>query len=167
MDAASAPSPGAGHWCRGRADPLGERVARWRLRHRLLVQLVRYAIVGGSGTALTAGLFLLLRPWLDTFAANLVALVVSTAVSTEANRRFAFGGARAHRLREWVQDIGTVAFYAGYTSGVLVLLHLLVPAAGPMQEAVAVAVASVAGGIARFVVLRNWVFDAGTGRAHF
>lgn len=111
-------------------------------------------------------LFLALRPWLDAVPANLVALVITTAVSTEANRRFAFGGARAHRLREWVQDVGTVAFYAGYTSAVLLVLHLVVPSASPLQEAVAVAVASIAGGVGRFLVLRNWVFEARGGRAH-
>ncbi|WP_218614694.1 GtrA family protein, partial [Pseudonocardia sp. KRD291] len=142
------------------------RLATWRRRHPTLVQLVRYAIIGGGSTGLTAVLFLALRPWFEAVPANLVALVVTTAVSTEANRRFAFGGARAHRLREWVQDIGTVAFYAGYTSAVLLVLHLLVPSASPVQEAVAVAVASVGGGIARFLVLRNWVFETHDGRAH-
>ncbi len=142
------------------------RLGRWRRRHRTLVQLVRYAIVGGASTGLTAGLFLVVRPWLDAVPANLVALVITTAVSTEVNRRFAFGGARAHRLREWVQDIGTVVFYAGYSSAVLLVLALVVPTASPVQEAVAVAVASVGGGIARFLILRNWVFETGGGRAH-
>lgn len=142
------------------------RIMLWRRRHPLLVQLIRYTIIGGGSTGLTAVLFLALRPWLDAVPANLIALVITTAVSTEANRRFAFGGAQAHRLREWVQDIGTVAFYAGYTSAVLVVLHLIVPSASPVQEAIAVAVASVGGGIARFLVLRNWVFSTHDGRAH-
>lgn len=129
----------------------------------VVVQLVRYALIGGSSTALNAGLFLLLRPWMDAVPANLVALTVTTAVSTEINRRFAFDNARAHRLREWVQDIGTVVFYAGYGSVVLVVVAWLDPAAPPAQEAAAVAVASVAGGLARFLVLRNWVFAPGGG----
>ncbi|MDN5919857.1 MAG: GtrA family protein [Pseudonocardia sp.] len=157
MDAAS--TPGAGHCLPGEPEPVTERIAAWRRRHPVLVQLVRYAIIGGGSTALTAGLFLALRSWFDAVPANLVALVITTAVSTEANRRFAFGGARAHRLREWVQDVGTVVFYAGYTSAVLVVLHLLVPSSSPLQEAIAVAVASVAGGTARFLVLRYWVFE--------
>ncbi|ANY07948.1 GtrA family protein [Pseudonocardia sp. HH130630-07] len=130
-----------------------------RRRAVLWMQLARYAAVGGAVTGLNAALFLLFRPWLDAVPANLVALVLTTAVSTELNRRFAFGGARAHRLREWVQDIGTVAFYAGYASTVLVLLAWAVDAPTPGQEAAAVALASVAGGIIRFVVLRFWVFD--------
>jgi putative flippase GtrA len=139
----------------------GGRTGRWSDARPVVVQLARYAVIGGSSTALNAGLFLLLRPWLDAVPANLVALTVTTAVSTEVNRRFAFGGARAHRLREWVQDIGTVLFYAGYSSVVLLGLHLADPGATPGQEAAAVALASVAGGLTRFLVLRYWVFAPG------
>lgn len=126
-------------------------------------QLLRYALVGGGATALNAVLFLVLRIVLDTFTANITALVLSTAASTEASRRFAFGGARAHRLREWVQDAGTVAFYAGYTSVVLVVLHALVDSPTAGEEAIAVAVASLAGGLLRYAVLRFWVFETSHG----
>lgn len=132
---------------------------------RAFTQLLRYAVVGGGATALNAALFLLVRPWLDAVPANLLALVLTTAVSTEANRRFAFGGAHAHRLREWVQDVGTVAFYATYTSAVLLGLEWVAVHPTPGEEASAVAVASVAGGLLRFAVLRFWVFDVGEGRS--
>jgi putative flippase GtrA len=128
-------------------------------RYPLAVQLARYAAVGGGATALNAALFLLCRPVLPAVPANLVALVLTTAISTEASRRFAFDGAPAHRLREWVQDAGTVAFYATYTSAVLLALHQLAGATTPGEEAAVVAVASLAGGLLRFAVLRFWVFD--------
>ena len=166
MDTAPAPTPPAGRCLPEESVLAMSRIARWRRRHPVIVQLIRYAIVGGGSTAMTAGLFLVLRPWLDAVPANIIALVVTTAVSTEVNRRFAFGGAQAHRLREWVQDVGTVVFYAGYTSAVLLVLHLVLPSASPMNEAVAVAVASVGGGIARFLVLRYWVFETHSARAH-
>lgn len=153
MDAAATPEPGERH------VTLPHALDRLRTRLPTAVQLVRYALVGGAATALNAASFLLLRTILDTFTANLVALIVTTAASTEATRRFAFGGARAHRLREWVQDAGTVAFYACYTSVVLVTLHALVDAPSPGQEAAAVAVASLAGGLLRYAVLRFWVFE--------
>lgn len=146
MNAAQAPGP----------------VGSWSHVRPVLRQLARYAVVGGSSTAFNAGLFLLLRPWLDAVPANLVALTVTTALSTEVNRRFAFGGATAYRLREWVQDIGTVVFYAGYSSVVLLVLHVVDPGATPWQEAAVVAIASVAGGLTRFLVLRYWVFASGT-----
>jgi putative flippase GtrA len=135
---------------------------RLRLRHPLLVQLVRYALVGGMGTAVNAAVFLVLRTWWDAVPANLVALVVSTAVSTEVNRRFTFGGAIVHRWRTYVQNGGTVLFYAFYSSAVLLLVGLLVDSPTAVQESVAVATASVLGGAARFLVLRYWVFDSDT-----
>lgn len=129
-----------------------------RLRHPFLVQLVRYAIVGGLGTGVNALVFLLMRTWMDTLPANLVALIVSTLVSTEANRLFTFGGAVAHRWRAHVQNGGTVLFYAFYSSAVLLLLTLLVDSPSPLLESAAVATASVLGGLGRFLIMRYWVF---------
>ena len=146
--------------------PVAARLALWHARYPLLSQLVRYAIVGGGVTALNGLLFVLLRTWFDAHPANLISLVVTTALSTELNRRLAFDGARSHRLREWVQDVATVAFYAGYTSLVLLGLHAVVAGATPVQEALAVAAASLGGGLIRFVVLRYWVFDAHTRKGH-
>jgi putative flippase GtrA len=138
------------------------RRARMRLHHPLLVQLAHYVMVGGLGTAVNAAVFLLLRTVvLDAVPANLVALLVSTAVSTEANRRFTFGGAAVHRWRARVQIGGTVLFYALYSSAVLLLLGLLVDAPTPVEETVALAAASVLGGLGRFLLLRYWVFGTG------
>ncbi len=58
--------------------------------------------------------------------ANLAALVLSTVLSTEVNRRFTFDGAAADRAREYLQNAGTVAFYAVYGSAVLLLLEQVV-----------------------------------------
>ncbi len=104
------------------------------LRHPLLVQAARYAVIGGLGTAANALIFLVLRMWWDTLPANLVALVLSTAVSTEVNRRFTFGGAVAHRWRTNVQIGGTVLFYAVYSSAVLMLLGVLVDDPSPWLQ---------------------------------
>lgn len=131
---------------------------RW-LRRPLLVQLVRYVMVGGLGTAVNAAVFLLVRTaGLDAVPANLVALLVSTAVSTEANRRFTFGGTAVRRWRARVQVGGTVLFYAFYSSAVLLLLGLVVDTPTPVEETVTLAAASVLGGACRFLVLRYWVF---------
>jgi putative flippase GtrA len=141
-------------------DPPKSWRARLRLQHPLLVQLVRYAVVGGLGTLVNAAVFLLLRNFLDAVPANLVALVVSTAVSTEANCRFTFGGAAVHRWRATVQSGGTVLFYAFYSSAVLLLLGMVDGSPSPIEETLVVAVASVLGGLGRFLVLRYWVFGA-------
>ncbi len=131
---------------------------RFRLQHPFLVQVVRYMVLGGAGTATNAAIFLVLRTWFDSLSANLVALVLSTALSTELNRRFTFGGAAVHRWRTAVQNTGTVLFYAFYSSAVLVLLGMVVESPSPRLESLVVAAASVLGGSIRFLVLRYWVF---------
>jgi putative flippase GtrA len=135
--------------------------AGWRDRMRLhptLGQLSRYAIVGGAGTGLTVGLFVLARPWLDAVPANLVAIVLSTLVTSEANRRFTFGAKSGHRWRTVLQNVGTVAFYAFYGSAVLMLLGAVVQRPTELMESGAVATAGVLGGLARFAVMRLWEF---------
>jgi putative flippase GtrA len=131
---------------------------RFRLEHPFLVQVVRYMVLGGAGTATNAAIFLVMRTWFDSLSANLVALVLSTALSTELNRRFTFGGAAVHRWRTAVQNTGTVLFYAFYSSAVLVLLGTVVQSPSPQLESLVVAAASVLGGSIRFLVLRYWVF---------
>ena len=59
--------------------------------------------------------------------------------------------------REYLQNAGTVAFYAVYGSLVLLLLEQVVTDPTTLQESLAVG-ASVVGELARFVLLRNWVF---------
>ncbi|GAA3222885.1 hypothetical protein GCM10017691_09410 [Pseudonocardia petroleophila] len=139
-----------------------EPVARpsLRERHPFAVQLSRYVVAGGVGTLVNALLFLFLRTWWDLLAANLVALVLSTLVSTEVNRRFTFSGAQGHTWRVHVQTVGMVVFYAVYSSAVLLALHAVVDSPTPLLESVTVAAASVVGGAARFLILRFWVFDA-------
>ena len=135
------------------------RLAAFRARHPRLVQLIRFTAVGGAGTLLNAAIFLLLRTWWETLPANLAALVLSTAIGTELNRHFTFSASRgSHRWRAHVQNGGTVLFYAFYSSAVLLALGLLVTDPSPVLESVAVAVASVLGGLLRFLVMRYWVF---------
>lgn len=121
-------------------------------------QLARYAVVGALGTGACTLFYLVFRIWWDAVPANLAAIVLSTVLSTEANRRFTFDGAPVDRVREYVQNAGTVAFYAVYSSVVLLLLQQVVVEPTALQESLAVAAASVGGGLARFVLLRNWVF---------
>lgn len=126
-------------------------------------QLARFVAAGGVGTLVNALVFLTLRTWWDLLPANLTALVVSTLVSTEVNRRFTFSGEQGHRWRAHVQTVGMVAFYAVYSSGVLLGLHAVLDAPTPLIESGAVAAASVLGGAGRFLLLRFWVFDTEPG----
>lgn len=129
-----------------------------RERHPELRRLVRFAVVGATGTGLNALFYLAMRTWLPPVPANIVALLVSTALTTEMNRRFTFDGVVAPRWRASVQDVCTVVFYAFYSSGVLLLLDWVDPAAAAWEEAAAVAAASVLGGLLRFLAMRYWVF---------
>ena len=99
-------------------------------------QLARYGVVGVLGTAVSALLYLLFRVWWDAVPANLAALVLSTVASTEANRRFTFRGVPTDRVREYLQNAATVAFYAVYSSAVLLLLDALVDEPTALQESV-------------------------------
>ena len=130
---------------------------RPRLRPTL-VQLGRYALVGGVGTGLNVVLFLVARTWLSAVPANVVAIVLCTLVTTEANRRFTFHAGHGHRWRTILQNVGTVVFYAFYGSAVLLLLHAVVESPTALMESAAVAAASVLGGVARFSVMRLWEF---------
>lgn len=140
--------------------PAIEMTGSWRARLLLrptVAQLGRYALVGGVGTLLNVLLFLVARLWWDAVPANLVAIVLTTLATTEANRRFTFRGER-RRWRTLLQNVGTVAFYAFYGSAVLMLLDTLVAHPTQLMESIAVAAAGLVGGIARFAVMRLWAF---------
>lgn len=136
-----------------------------RRHHRLGEHLVLYVVAGGVTTAMQAGLFLLLRPWLDSVLANLVAIAVTTVVNTEFHRRVTFADSESTANRRRVQSLLTFAFYAGYGSVVLAILQSFVDAPSANLEAVVLAVASTLGGLARFVLLRWWVFTRRTPRS--
>ncbi|MGD9526013.1 GtrA family protein [Pseudonocardia sp.] len=123
-----------------------------------LRQVVRYAVVGGASTALNAVLFYLLRAWWDPAPAAALSLVLSTAYSTEAHRRYTFGAPVVHRWRLHLQSLGTIAFYAWYSAVVLALLHVVVAEPTRLQETLSIATTSLLGGMGRFLLLRSWVF---------
>src|SRR4051794_28085167 len=131
---------------------------RYLRLHPTLVQFGRYALIGGVGTGLNVVLFLVARTWLSAVPANVVAIMLSTLVTTEANRRFTFQAGHGRRWRTILQNVGTMVFYAFYGSAVLLLLHAVVESPTALMESIAVAAASVLGGLARFSVMRLWEF---------
>jgi len=146
-----------------RATVVGLPTPRRPRLHPALVQLGRYALVGGVGTGLNVVLFLVARTWLSAVPANVVAIVLSTLVTTEANRRFTFQAGHGRRWRTILQNVGTMAFYAFYGSAVLMLLGAVVDNPSAVIESGAVAAASVLGGAARFSVMRLWEFAPAAG----
>ncbi|MFJ8470663.1 GtrA family protein [Kitasatospora sp. NPDC094011] len=125
-------------------------------------QLPSFLVIGVLSTVFYLGLFVLARLFTDPQAANLIALAVSAVANTAANRRFTFGvvgsqGMVRHQLQ------GAVAFLIGLglSSGVLALLDRLVPHAARPVEVAGLVVANGLATVARFVLLKVWVFRGG------
>ncbi|MER7766219.1 GtrA family protein [Kitasatospora sp. NPDC096140] len=122
-------------------------------------QLPSFLVIGVLSTLFYLALFVALRLVASSQVANLVALAVSAVANTAANRRFTFGitgsdGAVRHQLQ------GAVAFLIGLglSSGVLALLDAAVPHASRVVEVTGLVVANGLATVARFVLLKLWVF---------
>jgi putative flippase GtrA len=126
---------------------------------RLGSQLIRFASIGVVSTAVFGLLFALLAPELGPVLADVLALVACAAANTAANRRLTFAlRGRTGRVRHHL---------GGLLIGVLPLVLSLV-AIGAMGLAGVTATAALlvvltllsgACALARFVLLRRWVFQ--------
>jgi putative flippase GtrA len=124
----------------------------------LLWQVAAFGLIGIGSTAATALLYVLLRSWASPLLANLTALVITTLLNTEANRRLTFPGSGRPTRRVHLQALVVFGLYCGLTSGALLLLQALVAHPSQWLEVVVLLVASVVGTAGRFVLLRSWVF---------
>ncbi|WP_084721708.1 GtrA family protein [Rhodococcus marinonascens] len=135
------------------------RVDLWRLSgDGWLAQLTRFALVGGSSNALYALAFLFLTGH-GYFVANTVGVTASTVLANELHRRLTFRAAgRVHWFAaQW--EGGTLALLGLLLSSlVLALLHLFIPTATGIVQALLVIATSAAIGGLRFLALRGWVF---------
>lgn len=114
--------------------------------------------IGLVSSVANAALYLLLRQWWNAEMATAVAVTVTTLISTEANRRMTFAEARTSRAGLVVQNLVVILFYCTYNTATLWVLHQIVTAPSASAESLALLIASTAGGTARFVLLRAWVF---------
>jgi putative flippase GtrA len=130
-----------------------------RISRKLVGQLVRYAMIGITSTALQLGLYLVLRGTLGPLTANLISLVISNVANTAANRYFTFGiTGRGDAGRHQLQGLLLFFLSLGLTSGALGLLNIVTPGASQTAELVVLVAANIVGTIARFSLMRNWVF---------
>ncbi len=136
----------------------------WRLwttgRHR---HPIRFVVVGVASTLAYVVGFLLLRPVLGPWWANLVALAATAVANTAANRRYTFGvTGRAGAARHQIQ--GAVAFVAGLAASTfgLALLHALVSDPAPLAEALTALIAGAVGTAIRYLLFRHWIFAGST-----
>ena len=122
-------------------------------------QLPSFAAIGVVSTLAYLGLFWLLRPVMDAVAANALALLVTAVANTAANRRFTFGVTGRHRrLRQHVEGLVVFGLGLAMTTGALGLLERATDHPGRGAELAALVAANAAATLARFVLLRSWVF---------
>jgi putative flippase GtrA len=128
-------------------------------------QLLSFAAIGVLSTVVTLLLYALFRPAMNPLLANLFALVFTTILNTEANRRFTFLGARGSSGRVHMQAFIVFGPYYAFTSIALIALHAAVAEPTRFLELVVLLSVSVLGTAGRFVLLSTWFFKSGKGNA--
>lgn len=117
-----------------------------------------FVVAGIVTTGIHACIFLGMRDLLGPISANLMATVLTTIANTEFHRRITFG-TDTRSVSRWIISIGlTVTYYATYSTGALFVLHMFVDHPTAAQQTATIVAAAIIGGIARFVLLRGWVF---------
>ena len=126
----------------------------------LASQLVRFGSIGLVSTVVFAGLFALLRPQLGTVGADVVALAICAAANTEANRRLTFT-LRGQRRRA-NRHVAAIAVSMAPLALNLATLGVLAAFDVTSTTEILVALTAVNGiaALARFLLLRRWVFPA-------
>jgi putative flippase GtrA len=126
--------------------------------HELGHHAAWYVVAGAVTTGAQSVLFMVLQPPIGSQVANLVAIALTTIGNTEFHRRVTFAGRQSEAGKRHLQDFLTFLFYAGYGSIVLASLDVVVDNPSVWMQTVVLFAASGVGGVARFVVLRWWVF---------
>ncbi|HEY7136660.1 MAG TPA: glycosyltransferase [Acidimicrobiia bacterium] len=143
----------------GRMAPAAGTPADVPSDQELSAQLASFARIGVVSTIAYLALFLALRPVLGAFGANAVSLALCTVANTLANRVLTFGSrGRAARRRELAGGVIAFATSLVATSALLGLLLLVAPGAPVLAELAVLVVANAAAAVARFLVLRAWVY---------
>ncbi len=124
---------------------------------RSTAQFLRYAAVGTSTTLAYLILYRLLAPALGVQAANLAALLSTTVVSTMLHRHVTFPhGDTKGRVRQHAEALLALAIPMTFTYVTLAVLHG--SGAGYVLETAGLLVATTLAGLARYGLLRSWVF---------
>ena len=124
----------------------------------LAAQLLRFAGIGVVSTALFAGMFIVLTGLVGPLAADVLALGLSAAANTAANRRITFAArGRTGRRRHCRGALAVAALPLALTLATLLALG----AAGVTSTGgrlAALTAVNAGAGVARFALLRYWVF---------
>jgi putative flippase GtrA len=115
--------------------------------------------VGVLSTVVHLGLFAVLSSHLGSAqAANFTALLLATVVNTALNRRWTFGVRGGGAARHQLQGLAVFGVTWLMTAGALGLLHSVDASPATWLQTLAVAVATAASTVVRFVALRSWIF---------
>jgi putative flippase GtrA len=127
-------------------------------------QLVRFASIGGVSTILFGALFALLAAPLGFVLADVVALVVCALANTAANRRLTFAlHGRSGRARHYGSALVLALLPLALTLLTLFVFAVAGITSMPLTLAGLTAV-NMGAALARFVLLRRWVFRPVTPR---
>lgn len=119
---------------------------------------MRFGGIGALSTATFAVLFLVLAGPLGPVPADVVALSLCAAANVAANRRVTFDHrGRAGRRRHYSAGLAVAALPLVLTAGVLVALGWA-GVTSILVELLAVTAVNALATIARFVLMRRWVF---------
>jgi len=121
-------------------------------------QVVRFASIGVVSTVVFAALFAMLEGPLGPVVANVVALLVCAFANTAANRRLTFAlRGRAGRTRHYLAGTALGLLPIALTLTALMVLSAL-GATSLTVMLVVLTAANLVATVARFLLLRNWVF---------
>jgi putative flippase GtrA len=122
-------------------------------------QSTRFAAIGAVSTIAYALLFWALQPVVGSVTANVLAMLVTAVLNTEANRRLTFGRCwRYGAVRQHLRGLGLFLPAAAITGTSLSLLHHVNPTAGRITDLVFLTAVNVLVTVARFPLMRHWVF---------
>lgn len=141
---------------------LGRRPIVPSRRPSFFGQVLRFGLVGVASTMAFAALYLVLQGPFGSQEANFLALLLTAAGNTAANRRFTFGiRGPAKLLTHQFQGLIVFLLAWGLTAPSLLILHAVNPDALPNLELLTLTGANIFATLMRFVLLRLWVFAAG------
>lgn len=126
-----------------------------------LASFARFVLLGGGVGLLSSGAVALLAEQLPWALANALITIASTLLCTELHARFTFGSGRHAGWRRHWQSAGSAAAAYGVTCAAMFVLHLVQSSSGMLTEQIVYLSASGLAGLARFLLLRVYVFAAG------
>ncbi|MFC4057823.1 GtrA family protein [Planomonospora corallina] len=126
---------------------------------RTPLKLLLFLMIGGVSTLLYVGLYALLRQMWSPMWANLVALIGTALINTEANRRWTFVRAKGSRTRQHLRAAVIFVIYYGTTTAMIEAGHALFPHVPWIEVTTLLATC---GGLTvlRYVALDRWVFPS-------